>query len=74
MPSLDLDGLSKQFGRHFSKVQAILNKFEITTLFPPQAEALFETEVLRGKNLVLAIPTASGKTLIAELVMLKALL
>ena len=74
MPSLDLDGLSKQFGRHFSKVRAILNKFEITTLFPPQAEALFETEVLRGKNLVLAIPTASGKTLIAELVMLKALL
>lgn len=74
MPSFDFGSLSIQFGRHFSKIRAILSKYGITTLFPPQAEALFETDVLRGKNLVLAIPTASGKTLIAELAMLKAIL
>ncbi len=44
----------------------------ITTLYPPQ-EAALKTGVLDGKNVVLAIPTASGKTLIAELCMLKAI-
>ncbi|MHA2424348.1 MAG: DEAD/DEAH box helicase [Candidatus Thorarchaeota archaeon] len=45
----------------------------ISKLFPPQASA-FETGVLDGKNLVLAIPTSSGKTLVAEICMLKAIL
>ncbi|MFW9931163.1 MAG: DEAD/DEAH box helicase [Candidatus Thorarchaeota archaeon] len=44
----------------------------MSTLFPPQAEALM-TDVLNGKNLVLAIPTSSGKTLVAEICMLKAI-
>jgi len=38
----------------------------ITELFPPQEEAI-NAGVLENKNLVLASPTASGKTLIAEL-------
>lgn len=42
----------------------------ITELFPPQAEAI-EAGVLDCKNLVLASPTASGKTLVAELCCLK---
>jgi helicase len=41
----------------------------ITQLYPPQEEAIW-TGVLDGVNLVAAIPTASGKTLIAELAML----
>ncbi|MFC1802981.1 DEAD/DEAH box helicase, partial [Thermoproteota archaeon] len=42
----------------------------IKTLYPPQADAI-KTGVLDGKNLVLSSPTASGKTLIAELCALK---
>jgi len=44
----------------------------IDELYPPQAEAL-RSGVLEGKNLILAIPTASGKTLVAEIVMLNKL-
>ena len=42
----------------------------ITELYPPQEEAV-RAGVLKGKNLVLASPTASGKTLVAELCALK---
>ena len=42
----------------------------IAELYPPQEEAV-QAGVLEGKNLVLASPTASGKTLIAELCGLK---
>jgi len=44
----------------------------IRELYPPQAEAL-EKGLLAGENLVAAIPTASGKTLLAELAMLKSI-
>jgi helicase len=42
----------------------------IKTLYPSQKDAL-KTGVLDGKNLVLASPTASGKTLVAQLCALK---
>ncbi len=42
----------------------------VTELYPPQEEAV-QAGVLKGKNLVLASPTASGKTLVAELCALK---
>ena len=45
----------------------------ILELYPPQAEAV-EKGLLEGKNLLAAIPTASGKTLLAELAMLKSVL
>lgn len=55
-------------------IDPILRKFllskGITSLYPPQVEAL-NKGVLNGKNIVLASHTASGKTLIAELVILK---
>ncbi len=44
----------------------------ILELYPPQAEAV-EKGLLEGKNLLAAIPTASGKTLLAELTMLKSI-
>jgi helicase len=40
----------------------------ITRLYPPQA-ACIEAGILEGKNLLIAIPTASGKTLVAEMAM-----
>ncbi|MCZ7357998.1 MAG: ATP-dependent DNA helicase [Candidatus Methanoperedens sp.] len=45
----------------------------ITELYPPQAEAI-KAGLLESKNLVAAIPTASGKTLLAEFAMLKSIL
>ena len=45
----------------------------IVNLHPPQALAI-EKGVLDKKNVVVAVPTASGKTLIAELCMLKSIL
>ncbi|MCQ8894549.1 MAG: ATP-dependent DNA helicase [Methanolinea sp.] len=40
----------------------------IDTLYPPQAECV-EKGLFEGKNLLVAVPTASGKTLIAEMAM-----
>ena len=40
-------------------------------LYPPQAEAV-ERGLLESKNMLLSMSTASGKTLLAELAMLKA--
>ncbi len=50
-----------------------LRSLGINSLFPPQEQA-FDTGVLKGSNLVLAVPTSSGKTLVAEICMLKAIL
>ena len=52
------------------QVKEVIIKSGIVELYPPQEEAV-EAGVLEGKNLVLASPTASGKTLIAELCALK---
>ncbi|MFC7229122.1 ATP-dependent DNA helicase [Salinirubellus salinus] len=41
----------------------------IEALYPPQAEAV-DAGVTRGESLVASVPTASGKTLVAELAML----
>jgi len=42
----------------------------IAELYPPQEDAV-KAGVLEGNNLVLAVPTASGKTMVAELCALK---
>jgi len=44
----------------------------IESLYPPQAEAV-EAGLTEGESLVASVPTASGKTLIAELAMLSAI-
>lgn len=51
-------------------VKDVLLKRGFDELYPPQAEAM-EAGVLEGKSLVLASPTASGKTLVAELCAIK---
>lgn len=54
-------------------IEQILNKSGYDKLFPPQEKAI--TDGLLGKkNFILAMPTASGKTLMAELCMLKTIL
>ncbi|UCE10391.1 MAG: DEAD/DEAH box helicase [Candidatus Thorarchaeota archaeon] len=55
------------------KVIKLLENLGLSELFPPQ-QAAFDTGVLEGKNLVLAVPTSSGKTLVAELCMIRAIL
>ena len=40
----------------------------ISELYPPQADCV-EKGLLEGKNLLISIPTASGKTLVAEMAM-----
>ncbi|MFB6304783.1 MAG: ATP-dependent DNA helicase, partial [Haloferacaceae archaeon] len=51
--------------------RGILEREGVTELYPPQAEAV-RRGVLDGESLVASVPTASGKTLIAELAMLSA--
>jgi helicase len=53
-----------------SQVKRLLAEKGIDELYPPQEDAI-KTGVLSGHNLVMASPTASGKTLIAELCALK---
>ena len=50
-------------------IDLLVNQWNITKLHPPQAEAL--PVALSGENLLLAIPTASGKSLIAYLAIIQ---
>ncbi|MEM4728517.1 MAG: DEAD/DEAH box helicase [Thermoplasmata archaeon] len=54
------------------EVVAILKQQGLTTLYPPQAETI--APALAGKSLVLALPTASGKSLVAYLALVKKVL
>lgn len=55
------------------RVLKTLETHGIKKLYPPQ-EAAVRSGVLNGRNAVLAAPTAAGKTLIAELCMIKKVL
>lgn len=52
------------------RIISILKKEGIERLNPPQVAAI-KKGLLKGKNLVIASPTASGKTLIAEIAVLR---
>jgi len=54
------------------RIVAILKEQGIEELYPPQADAV--GPALLGENLVLAIPTASGKSLVAYLAILASVL
>lgn len=51
-------------------VKDVLEGLGIKELFPPQEDTI-RAGLLDGQNIVLASPTASGKTLIAELAGMK---
>jgi helicase len=53
-----------------AELKEVLRQDGISRLFPPQAAAL--EPVLAGESLVLACPTASGKSLVAYLALLRA--
>ena len=55
------------------EAKKILADSGIRELFPPQVEAI-RAGALEGRNLILASPTASGKTLVAELCAVKHIL
>lgn len=55
-----------------TRIISILKEDGVEALYPPQEAAI--GPALSGENLVLAIPTASGKSLVAYLAILKAVL
>ncbi len=56
-----------------AKAKEYLKSKGITTLYPPQAEAV-ERGLLEGENIVMAVPTAAGKTLVALMAVMKKVL
>ncbi|KXA92453.1 hypothetical protein AKJ64_03100 [candidate division MSBL1 archaeon SCGC-AAA259E17] len=69
---MELDELKEKHGLP-EEVVDVLNQEGIEELYPPQAKAV-RKGILEGENLIMAIPTAAGKTLVAELCMLKSIL
>ncbi len=53
-------------------IESLTNK-DIVDLYPPQVEAIAQG-VLNGESFLMAVPTAAGKTLIAELCMVQSIL
>ena len=54
------------------QIKNVLAEMGIKELYPPQAEAI--PHVLKGENVVMAVPTAAGKSLVAYLGAVKAAL
>ncbi|KXA95820.1 hypothetical protein AKJ65_00460 [candidate division MSBL1 archaeon SCGC-AAA259E19] len=69
---MELDELKEKHGLP-EEVVDVLNQEGMEELYPPQVEAV-RKGILEGENLIMAIPTAAGKTLVAELCMLKSIL
>ncbi len=69
---MNVEEICKKYGLP-EQVADVLKKSGVTSLYPPQIDAV-KKGALDGKNLVLAVPTAAGKTLIAEFCMLKSVL
>jgi helicase len=63
--ALESSGFPAQVSDHLTRY--------ITELYPPQIAAV-NKGVLAGKSLLLSVPTAAGKTLIAELAMLRSII
>ncbi|MCK5594354.1 MAG: DEAD/DEAH box helicase, partial [Candidatus Aenigmarchaeota archaeon] len=70
---MQLDEISSKYPVLEPVIKIIKEKEGITSLFPPQADAV-RAGYLDGKNMLLAIPTSAGKTLVSELAALKVVL
>ncbi len=70
---MKIDQISEKYPVLKRVVDRIKEVDKIDDLFPPQADAI-NSQYLDGKNMVLAIPTSCGKTLISELAILKTIL
>uniref|UniRef100_A0A8C3LRA0 DNA polymerase theta n=1 Tax=Chrysolophus pictus TaxID=9089 RepID=A0A8C3LRA0_CHRPC len=63
--------------KYWGLPKAVLEKYHslgVVQMFEWQAECLMLGQVLEGKNLVYSAPTSAGKTLVAELLILKRVL
>ena len=71
-PDSPPSGLIKELGLD-SRLESMLDEeWGIEELYPPQSEALPHS--LSGKSLMLAAPTASGKSLVAYLTIVQRLI
>ncbi|ELW67555.1 DNA polymerase theta [Tupaia chinensis] len=71
------DPIDKLLLANWGLPKAVLEKyhsFGVKKMFEWQAECLLLGQVLEGKNLVYSAPTSAGKTLVAELLILKRVL
>ncbi|KAM6162866.1 DNA polymerase theta [Erethizon dorsatum] len=71
------DQIDKLLLANWGLPKAVLQKyhsFGVKKMFEWQAECLLLGQVLEGKNLVYSAPTSAGKTLVAELLILKRVL
>ncbi|XP_004642292.1 DNA polymerase theta [Octodon degus] len=71
------DQIDKLLLANWGLPEAVLQKyysFGVRKMFEWQAECLLLGQVLEGKNLVYSAPTSAGKTLVAELLILKRVL
>ncbi|XP_008563156.1 PREDICTED: DNA polymerase theta [Galeopterus variegatus] len=71
------DQIDKLLLANWGLPKAVLEKyhsFGVKKMFEWQAECLLLGKVLEGKNLVYSAPTSAGKTLVAELLILKRVL
>eukprot|EP01033_Poteriospumella_lacustris_P014634 gene14634-10464_t len=67
---MDLKEAFRLMGIPDEILRAYQNK-GMTSLYAWQAECLMSTNVLRGDNLLYCAPTSGGKTIVAELILLK---
>ncbi len=71
-PIMELKEILKENNFSSESIEAITSS-GITELYPPQVEAV-QKGLLKSKNILMSVPTAAGKTLMAELCMLKSIL
>jgi DNA polymerase theta len=73
----DLLSASQLELKSWSLPEPILRRYHdlaITQMFDWQAECLLQSQALQGGNLIYSAPTSAGKTLVAELLLLKKVL